>query len=137
MRGKSAFTIMLALLAGNAATAAPGLPAALAKLEQGQWDLRSVEPGEQPIRICIHDGSALVQIRHHGQSCRQFVVEDTAERASVAYNCARTGHGRTVVRVETPRLIQIDTQGVSDGYPFALNLEGRRTGSCAPAAAQK
>ncbi|MET0365119.1 MAG: hypothetical protein ABW169_10735 [Sphingobium sp.] len=112
-------------------------PAALAGLEPGQWDLRSRDASEPPVRICIRDGLSLVQIKHQGQNCRQFVVEDTNERASITYSCPRTGHGRTVVRVETPRLVQIDSQGVVDGFPFALDLEGRKVGACTPLAARK
>ncbi|HEX7874688.1 MAG TPA: hypothetical protein VF475_17385 [Sphingobium sp.] len=120
------------------ASAASGTtPAALAGLEPGQWDLRSRDSSEPPVRICVRDGLSLVQIKHQGQACRQFVVEDTAERTSITYSCPRTGHGRTVVRVETPRLVQIDSQGVVDGYPFALDLEGRKTGTCTPLAARK
>ncbi|HEX7853032.1 MAG TPA: hypothetical protein VF503_04985 [Sphingobium sp.] len=134
----SAFRVLPVVLAvGAAAPVMGGTPAALADLEPGQWDLRSREPGEASVRLCIHDGLSLVQIKHQGQSCRQFVVEDTADRTSITYSCPRTGHGRTSIRVETPRLVQIDSQGVVDGYPFALNLEGRRTGACAPLASKK
>lgn len=123
------------LATGMAAQAvAAGAPTALAALEPGQWDLHSRDAGEPSVRICIHDGLSLIQIKHQGQACRQFVVEDAADRASITYSCPRTGHGRTVVRVETPRLVQIDSQGVADGYPFALDMEGRRTGSCTPLA---
>jgi hypothetical protein len=48
----------------------------------------------------------------------------------VSYQCIGAGKGRTDIRVETPRLVQIDAQGIADGAPFALSLEGRRTGDC-------
>ncbi|MFT3967799.1 MAG: hypothetical protein QM690_18150 [Sphingobium sp.] len=129
MRILSAVVAMGALVSAARAT-----PAALAGLEPGQWDLRFRDSSEPPLRICVKDGLSLIQIKHQGQSCRQFIVEDTAQRASITYSCPRTGHGRTVVRVETPRLVQIDSQGVVEGYPFALDLEGRRTGACTPLA---
>lgn len=122
--------------ASHALSPAPP-PAALAGLEQGQWELRSRDPGEPSLRICVRDTQSLLQLRHQGQICRHFVIEDTPERFSVTYTCPGTGHGRTDVRVETPRLIQISSQGVADGAPFALDMEGRRTGSCAPIAARK
>ena len=135
MRVPSAFWIVSAMLAAGIAMApARAAPVALSALEPGQWDLVPRASGGAPIRICVHDGLSLIQIKHPGQNCRQFVVEDSAERSSIAYSCPRTGHGRTVVRVETPRLVQIDSQGVADGYPFALDLEGRRTGNCTPMA---
>ncbi|MCE7795915.1 hypothetical protein LWE61_04990 [Sphingobium sufflavum] len=134
--------VMLAAAAGHTLSvpvlpAAPPPPVALAGLEPGLWDLRSREPGEAPQRVCVRDGMTLVQLRHPGQVCRRFVVEDAPDRASVTYSCPGTGHGRTVVRVETPRLVQIDSQGIADGAPFALDLEGRRVGACAPVTARK
>jgi hypothetical protein len=138
MRWMSALIILPAVLVGGYALASsPATPTALAGLEPGQWDLRSRDPGEPLQRICVRDVQALLQLRHPGQNCSRFIVEDTPDRTSVTYTCPGTGHGRTVVRVETPRLVQIDSQGVADGYPFALDLEGRRTGACAPLAAKK
>lgn len=107
-------------------------PVALTGLEEGQWDLRSRDPAEPVQRICVKDFQQLLQLRHQGQSCKQFVVEDRPGHLTVTYNCPRTGHGRTDLRVETPRLVQIDTQGVADGFPFAMSLEARRTGLCKP-----
>lgn len=143
MRWMSALTILPAVLAGalgadvSHALSPAGSPAALAGLEPGLWDLRSRDPGEPPLRICVRDPQSLLQLRHQGQACRRFLVEDSADRASVSYSCPGTGHGLTVVRVETPRLVQIDSQGVADGAPFALDLEGRRIGACAPVTARK
>jgi hypothetical protein len=48
----------------------------------------------------------------------------------VHYTCPGAGHGRTTVRVETPRLVQIESQGMARNEPFAIRLEGRRTGNC-------
>lgn len=143
MRWMSALMILPAMLAAALGAQAAyalspaGAPAALVGLEPGQWDLRSRDSREAPLRICVREGQNLVQLRHQGQSCRRFVVEDLSDRASVSYSCPGTGHGLTVVRVETPRLVQIDSQGVADGAPFALDLEGRRTGACAAVTAKK
>ncbi len=40
------------------------------------------------------------------------------------------GSGRTTIRVETPRLVQIETQGIADQSPFAFSAEARRIGTC-------
>jgi hypothetical protein len=53
----------------------------------------------------------------------------------VTYDCAQAGQGRTALRVETARLVQIDSQGVSGGTPFAMTLEARRVGACKTAMA--
>jgi hypothetical protein len=138
MRWICAIAIILPVMGMTAGRAAdPAVPKALAGLEPGQWELRSRDPGEPVRRLCIHDFQTLIQMRHQGQSCRHFVVENLTESASVTYNCPRTGHGMTVVRMETVRLVQIDSQGVEDGFPFALNLEGRRIGTCAATAERK
>jgi hypothetical protein len=58
------------------------------------------------------------------------VIANEARRTVVHYSCAKTGHGETIVKVETPRLIQIESQGIVNKEPFALSLEGRRVGAC-------
>lgn len=55
---------------------------------------------------------------------------------TVTYSCSAQGWGRTELRIETPGLYQLDTQGISGNEPFALRAEARRTGDC-PIAAQK
>jgi hypothetical protein len=124
------------LLAATHAAAGerPAALAALARLEPGQWELRSRDPANPSLNLCIRDLKDLLQVRHIGKSCSHFVVEDKPMRASVTYACPKAGHGRTDLRVETSRLIQLSSQGVADGLPFALNLEGRRTGECGPMA---
>lgn len=123
------------LAASQAVASADRAP--LATVEPGQWDLRSRDPANPSLRLCVRDIQDLLQVRHPGQSCRHFVIEDQPTRVSVTYACPRTGHGRTDIRIETPRLVQLSSQGVADGLPFALNLEGRRTGNCPPLASRR
>lgn len=110
---------------------APGVTA-LRGLEPGQWELRERgdDPHGEPRRICVGDPVQLLQPQHARGVCRRFVIDDSARHAVVAYECDGLGSGRTDLRVETPRLVQIDSQGVSSGAPFAVNIEGRRTGAC-------
>ena len=42
---------------------------------------------------------------------------------TVNYVCPGMGRGRTILRVETPRLVQIDSQGLHNGAPFALRAQ--------------
>lgn len=117
---------------GGKAPSAPSM-SALRNLERGQWELRergtkrSAPPRQ---RICVGDPSQLLQMQHKDGACSRFVVSDTSDHAVVTYQCRDKGTGRTDLRVETPRLVQIDSQGVADGAPFALSLEARRTGDC-------
>lgn len=127
---------MVALAAAGAAPQAvadvgePMVLTALTKLEPGQWDLRARDPGAVSMQLCIRDLEELLQLRHQGQICSRFVVENQPSRLSVTYSCPRTGHGRTDLKVETPRLAQITTQGIANGLPFSWIFEGRRTGAC-------
>jgi len=107
---------------------------ALSGLERGEWELKERGNDSSARRLCIGDASQLLQPLHAGRQCKHYVLENTAQRAAVTYDCAQAGQGRTQVRVETARLVQIDSQGVSGGSPFAMVMEGRRVGACRTAA---
>lgn len=118
--------------------AAPGQGAkppltALGVIAHGEFALReSGDAGAQPRKLCLSDPSVLLQLRHGNAQCSQFVVENSADTTTVHYTCAGHGYGRTTVSVETPRLFHVQSQGVFDGMPFVLDMEGRRVGDCAP-----
>ena len=101
----------------------------LATLAKGGWDLRIRDDGSQQ-RICLRDGNELIQIRHKQTGCSRFVVTDEAEQVVVQYTCPGNGYGRTSIRREASGLVQIQTQGIYDGTPFALTGEARHSGSC-------
>ena len=129
---KHAFHILLCS-AGLAApaisqpAAAPTLTA-LQNVEAGQWQLRG--SGGATRSICLSDPRALLQLQHVGATCSRFVISNDLKRSTVHYTCPGAGHGRTTVRVETPRLVQIDSQGVAQNEPFSMVWEGRRVGQC-------
>ena len=114
--------------------AAPPPLKSLAGLERGLWELRErgAPKGETPSvsRLCVRHPSQLMQIRNVGAQCSYFVIADQPGRAILTYQCENAGTGRTDLRVETSRLVQIEAQGITDGAPFALSLEGRRVGDC-------
>ena len=122
-------------LAGVFAIAAPvfalALPdlEALAKLERGRWQIID-KPGAAARSICLGDPVALVQLEHRGASCGREVLASEASAATVQYTCPGRGFGHTSIRVETPRLARIDTQGLADGRPFSYRVEARRVGGC-------
>lgn len=76
------------------------------------------------------DPSVLLQLRHSTARCSRFVVSSDARNATVTYSCPLGGNGRTVIKVETPRLVQVETQGIADNAPFAFTVEARRVGDC-------
>ncbi len=121
-------------LAASAAFTAPafgGGPslAMLDQLEAGRWELRDRDRAV-PQRICLANGRRLIQLRHPGLVCDSFVVADSPSEVVVQYTCAGRGYGRTQIRRETNRLVQVQSQGIVDGLPFEFAAEARRIGDC-------
>lgn len=125
----------LSSLAAAAPTPPVASPAIVAtqQLQPGQWTLRTRGGAQESRSLCVNDVNSLFQIRHSGALCPRFVVTNKAQLATVQYRCAGAGQGRTTIRVETSRLVQIDTQGVADKQPFMRSYEARRTGECTAA----
>jgi len=109
---------------------APGALAMLQRLESGQWELRGTGGG-RIASICLGNPIQLTQPQHGGANCTRDVVAADANSMTVNYACPGIGRGRTTLRIETPRLAQIDSQGLDHGAPFALRAEARRVGPCA------
>lgn len=136
--GRALAALTMGLFGAVLLTAAGGSRSVLhvlAAIEPGQWELRELGASGGPRSLCLADPDALVQIQHAQQQCPRFVVEDQPMSAVVSYDCRGAGRGRTVIRAESPRLIHVDTQGLSGGAPFDMSFEGRRTGAC-PATAR-
>jgi hypothetical protein len=100
----------------------------LDELAHGGWELR--ERGGPVRNICLDSGRRLIQLRHPGVPCSTVVVDDQADQVTVQYTCRGQGYGRTQIRRETDGLVQIDSQGIVNGLPFAFSAEGRRMGEC-------
>lgn len=109
------------------------VPEALASLQPGRWQLRSFDPGTAAKTLCLGDPRQLLQVRHGTLPCNRFMITNEPGYTVVAYSCTRRGSGRTSIRVETPRVIQIESQGIVDQAPFEISYEGRRIGDCAGA----
>jgi hypothetical protein len=102
----------------------------LTRLEAGQWELRGA--GNARIAaICLGNPILLTQPRHGATPCTRDVVAADSDSMTVNYTCPGIGRGRTTLRFETPRLVQIDSQGLDHGMPFAIRAEARRIGACA------
>jgi len=124
---------LVLLGAGVGAPAQAPAPAALAPLETGLWEFRDVERSGPPTRICVTDLRQLFQPQQPEPLCKHFLVENGRDQAAVAYDCAAGGQGRTSLRVETARLVQIQSQGIIGGRPFDVHYEARRIGACVAA----
>ena len=126
MRVSIALSALFLIAAWPAATQQPG---PLAQVERGQWQLR--DPGGNAAgTVCLGDPLLLAQPQRGPQPCTQEILSADADSVTVSYVCPGMGRGRTMLRVETPRLIQIDSQGLHHGAPFALRAQARRTGPC-------
>ncbi len=103
----------------------------LRRLESGRWELRGA--GNSRIgTICLGNPILLAQPRHGAADCTPRRDRRRREFSmTVNYACPGVGRGRTTIRFETPRLVQIDSQGLDRGAPFALRAEARRIGACA------
>lgn len=138
MEGKMAifsplFRTSLVALGFAAATTVPAQAPTLAmldRLEKGSWQLR--ERGKDAVlqTMCLGDARRMIQIEHPQSNCSRYIIEDTPASVTVHYTCPGAGHGRTTIRSETNRLVQIDTQGIAGGRPFSQAIEARRTGAC-------
>ena len=128
LRGLALGAAGMAALAVPAVAQAPEL-AMLGSLQRGGWELRIREDGSRQ-QLCVRSGIELIQVRHSQNNCSRYVVEDEATRVTVQYTCPGHGYGRTTIRKESGQLVQLESQGIIDGRPFAFVAEGRRTGSC-------
>ncbi len=104
--------------------------AMLGQLEPGRWELRMRDAGGTVERLCLPNTRRLIQLRHPDAACDRVIINDAESEVTVQYTCHGRGYGRTHIRRETNRLVQIDTQGIADGLPFAFMAEARRIGDC-------
>jgi hypothetical protein len=120
---------LAALCVGVPVAAQSGQLAMLASLNKGGWNLRIRDDGTQQ-RVCVRDGQEFIQLRHKQAGCSRFIVQDNADEVVVQYTCRGNGYGRTSIRREGNGLVQIQSQGIYEGLPFAITAEARHNGSC-------
>jgi hypothetical protein len=125
MRFSIGISAALLLAAWPAATQQPG---PLAQLERGRWDVLGA--GAPIGNVCLGDPLLLAQPLHAPQNCTTEILSVDRHAVTVGFVCPGMGRGRTMLRVETPRLVRIEMQGLSNGAPFTLRAQARRTGPC-------
>lgn len=123
---------LVAASAGGLAqpAAAPTLQAMRA-IAPGNWSLHEPGTGAPPRDSCVGDPAVFLRLRLRNAQCSRFVIDNSPAIATVHYTCPGSGHVRTTIRVDTPRVLRIESEGIVDGMPFADKLEARRTGPCA------
>ncbi|WP_189538538.1 DUF3617 domain-containing protein [Novosphingobium arvoryzae] len=135
MVGKYTLRVAAGAIAALLAFSAPasGQRSSLTMLDQldaGRWELRVRDSGNAAERLCVSNGRRFIQLRHPEVSCDRLVVEDGPSEVTVQYTCRGQGYGRTSIRRETSRLVQIESQGIRNGLPFEFSAEARRVGDC-------
>jgi hypothetical protein len=102
----------------------------LDRLEKGQWTLTERGQAKPMRKICLGDASVLLRPEHRGGQCAQYILDNEPAHLSIHYKCSAMGHGNTIIRHETNRVVQIETQGIVNGQPFERSIEARRVGAC-------
>lgn len=127
-RGIAALCAVVAL----AAAAPGGTPklAALARIEPGQWQIKTVGADGAPRSLCVADPAMLLHYGRRAAPCEHEVVTDQADLAAVQYRCAASGSGRTTLTVATPRAFNLNLQGLEGGLPYDESYEAHRLGAC-------
>ena len=127
--GKLGAILVVTMAVGWPASAQAPELAMLGTLEKGAWSVR-VRPDGPTSRICLRSGREFIQLRHRQLNCDRFVVDDGPSAVTVQYTCRGHGYGRTSVRSEGGRLVQLRSQGIEDGQPFSIDAEARYVGGC-------
>ena len=84
------------------------------------------------LRHQFHHSDQALPSDHNGPLITmQTALKNTADNATIHYTCPGSGHGRTTILVETPRLFHLQSQGIAGGAPFDFDYEVRRVGACA------
>ncbi|MEO6580383.1 MAG: hypothetical protein ABIN83_04450 [Sphingomicrobium sp.] len=109
--------------------AAASLPTALSSA--GQWEVGKSLIGSGNETVCLNDPAVLMHWDQRAKRCTTAVLSSSLDRAEVHYTCQGGSFGNSKVEVLTPRSVRIETQGISDGYPFAYTLHARHVGPCA------
>ncbi|MCP9221704.1 hypothetical protein MKP08_02945 [Erythrobacter sp. LQ02-29] len=127
--GAIGVTIAALALVSPVRAAAPEL-GKLQPLQSGMWEVRDRET-KATSRICLRSGTELIRLRHRSNGpCKSYLIEDGPSRVAVQYSCSKSGYGLTTIRRESSTLVQLTSEGMSNGQPFSFSVEARRTGGC-------
>jgi len=96
----------------------------------GLWAVSKSATGANAEKRCVPQAAVLAQWEHRSAQCTRVVISSTSTDAVIHYTCPGGGFGRSHLRVITPRTLRIETQGISQGYPFNYVLHARRIGDC-------
>jgi hypothetical protein len=126
---------LIGVIAGSSAMAfLQGVDAPLLdSIQRGKWQLRPVTGVSSTVpvtQICLGNPASLIQMQHGSANCDKYVVRSTPNTVTVSYSCKGQGQGLTTVRMESSRLLQIQSQGIHNNAPFSFSAEARYAGVC-------
>src|SRR5689334_16324764 len=98
-------------------------PTFLTQVQGGLWEISGAPTSKAPIRMCVADVASLARFEHRGRNCTAKILKSSGSSTVIDYNCGFAGFGHSQVDMLTPRSLRIDTQGVSEGLPFAYVLQ--------------
>jgi len=103
----------------------------LSSLKSGLWKFRDRARGNELVdAICVGDVKRIVQIKNKDDICTHKMLRSSNNTVTYKYICNGKGNGTTTIRKETNGLVQIESQGITDGQLFNFKLEARHSGSC-------
>ena len=105
-------------------------PLALGSVSPGLWEVSGVPGARGPVQQCVADVALLAQFEHRGQNCTRSVISSDSASTVIHYRCSGGGFGESKLTVITPRSLRIETQGISDNFPFNYVVQARRVGDC-------
>lgn len=101
--------------------------------QPGLYSVSAAGGGGETLNKCVASPETLMHAGLEGadgRNCTHTVIEDTPDRATVAFSCRGVGSGRTTVIKDNRNHFTIDAQGIRGREPFALRQEARRVGNC-------
>ena len=111
------------------ALAAATLPPAIGG-SGGLLEVSRSATGTNAEKRCVPQAAVLAQWEHRRAQCTRVVISATETEAVIHYTCTGGGFGQSRLKVITPRTLRIETQGISEGFPFNYVLHARRVGDC-------
>jgi hypothetical protein len=96
----------------------------------GRWEVSRSATGTNAEKRCVPQAAVLAQWEHRRAQCTRVVISATETEAVIHYTCTGGGFGQSRLKVITPRTLRIETQGISEGFPFNYVLHARRVGDC-------
>lgn len=82
--------------------------------------------------VCAPTRAALFRTGMPDGGCGSRITEGERGERVALFTCAGLGWGRSVFRSTGAGAMRVETQGMRNGQPFAVDYEARSVAACAP-----